>query len=192
FQPEQEPISIKGTPRIIHYTKKDFQGDPQFWTMAQDRDGILYFGNNDGALIYDGEVWQKVTLPNNSSIRSLKVSTEGVVYAGGYNELGIIEKDAFGKYQYKSLIHLLRPEDQSLENIWQIHEVQGHMIFRSYRMLVAVANNKAVTIPTSSAYDFSTVVGEKLYVKDAEGLKVVNLTSLEIVPALQFPELNNE
>src|SRR5204862_2065334 len=77
----QEAIShksIKGTPRVIHYTRKDFNSDPQIWTMCQDKEGILYFGSNSGALIYDGETWQNAKLPNNSSIRSLAVSNDGV------------------------------------------------------------------------------------------------------------------
>jgi AraC family chitin signaling transcriptional activator len=51
---------LRGIPRVIHYSKKQFEGDPQFWTMCQDKDGILYFGNNDGALIFDGENWKKI------------------------------------------------------------------------------------------------------------------------------------
>jgi hypothetical protein len=89
------------------------------------------------------------------------------------------------------MMHLLRAEDRSLENIWAIHEVQGYMVFRSHKMLVAVANNKAITLPTSSSYDFSTVLREQLYVKDAEGLKMVDINSLEIKPAL-IGEANSE
>ena len=184
FGQVDQSLEIKGTPRIIHFTKKDFQGDPQFWTMAQDQAGILYFGNNDGALIYNGESWQKVSLPNNSSIRSLKVSSSGTVYAGGYNEFGMIQRDAYGKYLYKSMVSLLRTEDRNLENVWQIHEVQGHMVFRTPKMLVAVANNKAITLPTAGPCDFSTVLNETLFVKDSEGLKIVDLISLEIKPAV--------
>jgi hypothetical protein len=93
---------VHGMPRIIHYTKKEFNSDPQFWAMCQDAQGVLYFGNNDGVLIYDGERWQKVTLPNNSSVRSLRTSKKGEIYAGGFNELGVIRRDRYGKYYYES------------------------------------------------------------------------------------------
>ena len=76
-----------GLPKIVHYNRSDFKADPQFWTMCENDDGTLIFGNNDGALIFDGEHWKKVFLPNNSSIRSLVKTKEGKVYAGGYNEL---------------------------------------------------------------------------------------------------------
>jgi AraC family transcriptional regulator, chitin signaling transcriptional activator len=188
----QDSVHIQGTPRITHYTKKEFNSDSQFWAMCQDNDGILYFANNDGALIFDGEQWQTVKLPNSSSIRSLKVSSDGQVYAGGFNELGTIRKDALGKYQYHSLVNLLRSEDRNIENIWQIHEVQGHIVFRSYKMLIAVANNKAVTLPSSSTLNYTTVISDRLYVADAEGLKSVNLNSLEFTPIARLSELNDE
>jgi AraC family transcriptional regulator, chitin signaling transcriptional activator len=172
-------VEIQGTPRIIHYTKKDFQGDPQFWSMAQGHDGILYFGNNDGALIFDGETWQKVKLPNNSSIRSLKVSLSGTIYAGGYNELGTIQKDQFGKYYYQSLINLLRPEDKSFENIWQIHEAQGHMIFRSAKLLITISNNKAITVPATESFEFSTVLNNRLYIKEGGRLNHMDLSTMQ-------------
>lgn len=183
---------IRGNPRIVHYTKKDFQGDPQFWGMTQDRDGVLYFGNNDGALIFDGETWQTVKLPNNSSIRSLKVSLSGIIYAGGYNELGTIQKDAFGKYHYTSLVHLLRPEDRGFENIWQIHEAQGHMIFRAVKTLITISNNKAVTVPATSTFDFSTVLDNRLYVKEGSQLNLVDLSSMQFKKIVEHSAFNNE
>lgn len=186
------PFGVRGNPRIVHYTKRDFQGDPQFWSMTQDRDGILYFGNNDGALIFDGETWQKVKLPNNSSIRSLKVSLSGTIYAGGYNELGTIQKDEFGKFYYKSLVSLLRPEDRGFENIWQIHEAQGHMIFRAIKTLITISNNKAITLPATSSYDFSTVLDNRLYVKEGGQLNMVDLSSMQLRKIAEHSSFNNE
>jgi len=183
---------IKGTARVIHYTRKDFDSDPQIWTMCQDKDGILYFGSNKGTLIFDGERWQTVRLPNNSSVRSLNVNDEGIVFAGGFNEFGTIRKDAYGKYYYESWFHLLRPEDRNIENIWGIHEVQGYMVFRSYKLLIAIADNKAVTLPTSGVYEYSTVLHKKLFIADAEGLKTVDLKTLEIDPVIRSQDLNKE
>lgn len=190
--PAQDSLHINGTPRITHYTKKEFNSDSQFWAMCQDKDGVLYFANNDGAVIFDGEQWQTVKLPNSSSIRSLKVSEDGTVYAGGFNEMGTLVKDEYGKYQYRSLIHLLRSEDRNIENIWQIHQAQGHIVFRSYKMLIAVSNNKAVTLPSSSTLTYTTVISDRLYVADAEGLKTVDLNSLELTMLAKTSELNDE
>lgn len=189
---QDSSLVIRGIPRVIHYTKKDFQGSTQFWTVCQDKEGVLYFGNNDGALIFDGEIWHKVALPNNSSIRSLCVSSSGTVYAGGFNELGMIKKDSFGKYYYESLLNLLRPEDRNIENVWQIHEVQGHMVFRTFKMLIAVVNNTAITLPATHSYTFSVVLNDKLYVQDAEGIRSLDLRSLSFTHLFDRSQLNNE
>lgn len=181
----------RGTPRIIHYTRKDFNGDPQVWTMCQDEDGIMYFGNNDGTMIFDGARWHKVTLPNNSSVRSLLYSSDGKIYAGGFNELGLIVKDEYGNYNYQSYMDKLRPEDHNLENVWKIHEVQGHIVFRSFSKLIAFSNNKASTIPTTSFY-YSSVVNDQLFVVNQEGIKLLNLESLELSTLVTANEYGGE
>ncbi|MFZ6011130.1 MAG: triple tyrosine motif-containing protein [Bacteroidota bacterium] len=187
-----ERPSIHGSPRVVHYTRKDFNSDPQIWTMCQDKEGILYFGSNNGVLIYDGEVWQNVKLPNNSSVRSLLVNKQGTVYAGGFNEFGRIRKDDYGQYFYESLFNLLRVEDRNIENIWSIHEVQGYIVFRSYKLLIALRNNKAVTLPATTLYDYAAVLDEKLYVKDGEEINAIDLTSLEITRVIRPQALKGE
>ncbi|UZR97541.1 triple tyrosine motif-containing protein [Chondrinema litorale] len=186
--------SIKGIPRILHYTKNDFNSDTQFWSMCQDKDGVLYFGNNEGVLIYDGEHWQYIHLPNRSSMRSLLQAKDGTIYAGGFNDFGTIEKDEFGKYQYNSLMHLIRVEDKNLENLWDVQEVQGHIVFRSFRMLVAISNNKAITLPppNGSQFTFSTEVNNRYYVQDNEGLKHLDLNSMEFSSFVEPEEINHE
>lgn len=84
----QESLSILNKPKITHFSRSDFKADTQFWTMTEDNEGIKYFGNNDGVLIFDGEQWKRVMLPNHSSVRSLMTTSDGQVLAGGYNELG--------------------------------------------------------------------------------------------------------
>jgi len=179
FAQNNEPLEarqseIKGTPRIIHYSRDDFESDPQVWCMTQDYHGIKYFGTNDGTLIFDGARWQNVQMPNNSSVRSMITTADGQVYVGGFNEFGTIKKDAFGRYSYQSLMSQLRPEDRVLENIWDIHEVQDHIIFRSFTMLVALHDEKISTVPVQNHY-YSTVINDQLYLVDNLGIKILDL-----------------
>ncbi|RED99812.1 triple tyrosine motif-containing protein [Marinoscillum furvescens] len=178
FVGSQSKNEIKGTPRIIHYTKNEFQADPQIWSMAQDDSGVLYFGNNDGTLIYDGAQWQKIALPNNSSVRSICYSSEGKLYVGGFNDFGIIAKDEFGDYHYHSLLDKLPPAERTLENIWAIHEVQGHIVMRSLSKLIAIKDDKVFTIPAFGYY-YSNVVNDQLLLANPSGLQLLDLNSLE-------------
>ncbi|MFT3738343.1 MAG: triple tyrosine motif-containing protein [Breznakibacter sp.] len=175
---------VTGTPPIMHYTHADYNGDSQFWAVCQGPSGIMYFGNNDGALAFDGEQWNKVFLPNNSSVRSLLCTATGEIYAGGFNEFGRIERNAVGQYHYVSLTHLLRIEDRNFENIWQIHDVNGTVVLRSFHMLIAIQNQKASIIKTSSSFLYSEVHNGLLYFLDANGIQSLNVEDMAITPML--------
>ncbi|MCV9385534.1 helix-turn-helix and ligand-binding sensor domain-containing protein [Reichenbachiella ulvae] len=177
---------IKGKPRVIHYSKEDYNSDSQFWCMAQDDEGVLYFGNNDGVAIYDGEVWTLVKVPNGSTVRGLKYASDGYVYVGGYDELGRLSRNEYGKYEYESLLHLLRTEDQTFNDVWQIEESNGFVIFRSFKRLIAIKNKQAVTIPAEGRFDYLGIIEKQLFAVDGWGIKRLSLSSMEfdnLIPA---------
>lgn len=182
-----------GIPRVVHYTRNDFSSHPQFWVMCQADDGIFYFGNKEGAHAFDAEQWHKVHLPNHSAVLSLLHASDGKVYAGGFNEFGVIEKDELGKYSFSSMLDLLSPEERNMGNISFIHEVQGHVVFLSYNKLIAVSRNKAAIIPAINGnFTFSAAINDKLFLRDEEGVKSVDLESLAIKPAFSASDLNHE
>ena len=184
---------VYGVPDIIHYQRKDFNADPQFWAVCEDPTGVLYFGNNDGALIFDGQRWQKVALPNNSSVRSLVTDESGRVWAGGYNELGQIRKDESGRYYYSSLLDSLQLQGKNLENLWQVHALKGTVIYRSFRKLLAISGNKVVEIPATSSFLRSYQVHDQLFVLDKEqGLFLLDIASMQFSSLLPSGSLNGE
>ncbi|MDG3583232.1 helix-turn-helix and ligand-binding sensor domain-containing protein [Galbibacter pacificus] len=158
--------SVANQPEVIHFDRSDFKGDSEFWSACEGNDGVLYFGNNDGVVIYDGETWQKVVLPNSSSVRSLLATKKGEIYAGGYNEFGTIEKDSLGNYHYSSMIHQLKLEGQELENLEQIHQLGDNIIFRFYKELIVVSDNRKTIIPSTTDFMNANVVNGTYYVQD--------------------------
>src|SRR5688572_21701832 len=115
FLVEDDSIRIRGFQPVTHFVRNDFKSTPRIYGMCEDREGVLYFGNDEGVLVFDGETWKKVVLPNGSSVRSVLTGSDGRVYAGAYSEFGVITKLADGQYFYESLTGLLRPEDRSTE-----------------------------------------------------------------------------
>ena len=91
-------IDLSKNPNIDYYSQQDFNADSQFWSVTEDAEAVMYFGNNDGILIFDGSHWTTVHLTNSSSVRSLAKGADGTIYAGGYNELGYIKHRGFGDY----------------------------------------------------------------------------------------------
>ena len=185
--------SIENSPKLINYTRNDFKGDPQFWTMCEAPDKSLIFGNNDGALIFDGEHWQKVSLPNNSNVRCIVKTTDDKIYVGGFNEIGVLEKNKFGSYFYKSLINELHLQDKNLENLWQVHQYKNLIIYRTFLQLIVINGNRVTQLPPNKEFLYSASIGENYFVQDLDyGVYKLNSKSINLEPVFDNKLFNND
>jgi diguanylate cyclase (GGDEF)-like protein len=91
-----------GTPPVTHFTP-DLDVFPQNFAVAQDAEGLVYVGNSDGVLEFDGDRWRLIRLPNREIVRSLAVGPDGTVHVGGYDSFGRLERDAAGTARYVEL-----------------------------------------------------------------------------------------
>ncbi|MNQ79173.1 hypothetical protein D3C85_941070 [compost metagenome] len=71
-----------GLPDVRNYKKNEYKGGTQNWNIGQDKNGNLYFANNNGLLQFDGSSWRKYALPNLTSVRCLKIDDSGKIYVG--------------------------------------------------------------------------------------------------------------
>src|SRR5437867_12923282 len=94
--PERET----GLPFLRNYSPKEYGAQDQNWAVVQDPRGVIYVGNNDGVLIYDGVRWRTVRVANGSAVRSLDVDTTGTVYVGARGEFGYLGADECGALRY--------------------------------------------------------------------------------------------
>ncbi|WP_372745218.1 LuxR C-terminal-related transcriptional regulator [Lutibacter sp.] len=152
----------------ISFDRNDFKSDSQFWTMVEDEDGLLIFGNNTGLLIYDGEYWKSIILPNKSSVRSLLIDKNGLIWVGAYNEIGNLIKDKYGNYYYKSLIDELHLGTFNFENTWNIHEFNNKIIYRTFKELIVIMGKSVTHIKAKHSFVYSEIVHGNLIVQDAE------------------------
>jgi len=72
------------TPIVTQFTKKDYNASNQNWSVGQGKDGIMYFGNNQGLLEFDGSIWQTHHIAGNKTVRSLLVSRDNRIYTGSF------------------------------------------------------------------------------------------------------------
>lgn len=124
-----------GLPEILNYSKQQYGAGTQNWDIKKDRNGILYFANNEGLLSFDGTRWQLHPLPNKSIVRSLALGDEGRIYIGGQEELGYFSPDARGKLVYTSLNPLLPKDEESFADVWDLLIYDNAVFFRSNRKI---------------------------------------------------------
>jgi len=121
-------------PFVENFSKSNYQGDNQIWSVAQGNDNAMYFANNYYLLRYDGVKWEKYSLPNKTIIRSVMVDGERI-YTGSYKEFGYwVRKE--GKMNYVSISNKTKVFDESdNEEIWKIFKFDSKIYFQSFNGL---------------------------------------------------------
>ena len=113
-------IKSIGVPYIENYPKAVYASGNQNWSIAKDSKGVMYFGNAEGLLTFDGRYWQKYIMPNRQIVRSVATDNRGKIYTGSFGEFGYwaIKNN---KLAYNSLTHLFTQGNyhkrRSMENI---------------------------------------------------------------------------
>lgn len=134
-----------GLPEVVNYTKQAYHAGTQNWAIRQDRNGIMYFANNEGLLTFDGVYWRTYPLPNKTKVRSMEVGTDNRIYVGGENEFGYFTPDQRGVLHYVSLRDLVHEKDRGFADIWNVAVLKGSVFFRASNRIF-VYEDKAVTV----------------------------------------------
>jgi ligand-binding sensor domain-containing protein/DNA-binding CsgD family transcriptional regulator len=153
-----------GIPEIINYTKKNYGAGTQSWDIKQDKNGILYFANNDGLVVFDGNFWKTYPLPNKTIARSVLVEKEKI-YVGGQDELGFFSADKSGCLAYQSLKHLIPERDQSFADVWDIVKFENQLFFRTSNKIFHLNNGK-IAVYYSKDWRFIGISNDELIVQD--------------------------
>ncbi|MEK8179791.1 histidine kinase [Flavobacterium buctense] len=150
-------------PFVENFTKSNYNGDNQVWSVTQGNDNAFYFANNHYLLRFNGVRWEKYSLPNKTIIRSV-FSDGDKIYSGSYNEFGYWKRTN-GILQYTSLSKNKNYFTGSSinEEIWKIFKHDDKIYFQSFNELYVLENNKIrkIRIPFQISYCF--LVENKIY-----------------------------
>ncbi len=95
--------SRRGIPFHQTYSQEDYHAGPQNWSITQDKRGIMYVGNSYGILEFDGVNWRLIETPTGTDVYVVAADPSDVVYAGLYNDFGLITAGRHSTPVYKSL-----------------------------------------------------------------------------------------
>jgi len=182
-----QAIDIKsiGVPYIENHSKSTYAAGNQNWSIAKDNNGILYFGNNDGLLVFDGKYWQKHQMPNRQIVRAVATDGKGKIYAGGFGEFGYWAVKN-NRLKYHSLVTQLPKGNSITDEIWKIYVDKDRVIFQSFSKIIILKNNKIEVVKSPSSFLFLHRVNNRFIVEVLEkglfeliGNKLVHLANSE-------------
>ena len=125
-----EDIKRIGVPYIQNHSTADYAFGNQNWSITRDKHGVMYFGNAEGLLSYDGRYWKQFIMPGRQIVRAVAADQHGRIYAGSYAEFGYWSiKD--NRMQYTSLKDLVGKKHALNSEIWKIYCDGDKTIFQS-------------------------------------------------------------
>jgi ligand-binding sensor domain-containing protein/DNA-binding CsgD family transcriptional regulator len=162
-------IKSTGVPYVQNYTKAQYQSGNQNWSVTRDEHGIMYFGNNEGLLSFDGKYWQVNRMPNGLIVRSVAANGHGKIYSGGFGEFGYWQNNKNGFLTYHSLIDLIPKRHQPVkEEIWKIYIDNDRVLFQSFGSIYVYANGKIRVIKSPKPFLFLFKAGSRFFVGQAD------------------------
>ncbi|MFL9483302.1 triple tyrosine motif-containing protein [Chitinophagaceae bacterium LWZ2-11] len=188
-----QPIKNIGVPYVENYTKLIYRSGNQNWSVTKDKKGIMYFGNTQGVLTFDGVNWQQHKMPGDIIVRAVAAdTTTGVIYTGGLAEIGYWKHNEKGIFTYYSLINLLSSADTLKDEIWKIYIDGDRVLFQSFSSIFIYekGNIKKVKTDTNNALFFLLKAGDRFFVQifftkglyELKGDKLEHLANSDALP----------
>ena len=110
---------------------------PQNFGIAEDGHSIVYIGNYDGVMTFDGERWHLVRMPNHEAVRSLAYDGHNRVYVGGYNDFGYIDHNDAGRPAFHDLLPAFRAliKKPRFEDVWDVRTTSQGVFFGTLKTI---------------------------------------------------------
>lgn len=156
-------------PHIINISSKGYAAANKNWSVDQDGNGVLYFGNDIGLLEYDGIEWQLHKVPNAPIVRSVCVLSDQTLFTGGYEDFGRWDRDVSGKLVYTSLCNTLKNVTIKNEDFWKIVIHEGNVYFQSFDNIYVYDMESVSRIDSDNGVLFLCGVNDQLWVQKMKG-----------------------
>ena len=169
-----------GQREITNYEKKKYNAGTQNWQIQQDKQGRMYFANNEGVLSFDGNYWELYPLPNKTIVWSIEMANNKL-FVGGQDEIGYLSPNDGGQLVFHSLKSLLDESDQKFADIWNIVNVGEDIFFRSISRLFKWNKGKMKVYQPSSTWFFLGKFQNKVIAHDeTRGIMMYKNGNLEV------------
>lgn len=176
-------------PQVRNFSPQEYHGSTQNWSITQAPSNRMFFGNNSGLMVFDGDRWVTHYVSNYSPVRAVYLDTKtDCVYVGASNEFGYFESDT-KPYQatYHSLISLLPQEHRSFGEIWNVFRVGDELIFQS-KTHIFVYHQEKNTIKVchnEMRHECAALIGGQVVVSGSSGVFTLQGTTLKPLPGTE-------
>lgn len=153
---------------VVNHSRQTYHSGNQNWQIGQNKEGWMYFANNNGLLEFDGTNWNTYPLPGNPKVRSV-LAVGDTVYVGALGQFGRFVRNHKGQMVYQNLSGQANQKAQI--NIWHIHRIDNDIFFQSDDAFYI--NNYKTRVECPPGVHYSAIVYNRLYITSYKGVSVL-------------------
>jgi hypothetical protein len=136
---------------ISNYNRSFLNTDFLNWSIVQDSEGVIYYGNSrQGVQTFDGQkvrpVLDEKGKPTQGNARAMVLDSKKTIYAIIGAGFGYIEKNKFNEPIYYSLSDKLPEKDNVKSTLWQAKVLNDTVIFQSDKSVYLYKNKKLLRV----------------------------------------------
>ncbi|MEK9560486.1 MAG: hypothetical protein VW010_07200, partial [Flavobacteriaceae bacterium] len=139
----QSIVYAQFAPVVQNYSPEQYGADNQNWAIDQSESGMLFVANQSRVLLFDGNRWESVFVPNAQNIRSIKI-VEDRLYVGGSMSIGFYQITPRGLENYSEIEGLEHQNIDVGEEFWHIAVLDERLFFQSKRAIYEVIENQLI------------------------------------------------
>jgi len=151
-------VNKSGYPFLTNYTSSDYKSSNENWSVALNKNGILYIGNTSGDILeYDGVSWNRIKTIKNKIIYALATDSNGIVYVGSEGDFGCLLPNKRGELFYQSLASDINDSILNIQTFRQIYVTKKQEVyFCSSKYIYKFSKGKkySIKLPENSLFTF--------------------------------------
>lgn len=142
----------RGNYFVTNYERSFLEGSAVNWSIYQDKIGVVYIGNGNGILTYDGQKVRKILNENGSTTtgltRSIFADSKNNIYTILGGKFGFIEKNNFGDDVFIPLSDKLAKKDEVKTTLWSAGVINDTAVFQSENSVYIYKYKKLIKVQT--------------------------------------------
>ncbi len=175
----QNSIIYKDSINIKNFDGSLYRGSSFNYVVVENEEGILFIGNENGLLEFDGASWQLHQSDNFSPVTNIEIVGDKI-YTVGTDEIGYFQRVANGEMKYTSI-----RDKSSITDVMRlfyfINEVEGKIYFNSYEHFLVWDGELLKEIKVGESHSFKignqlliSIFGKGLAIPDGDTVRYVN------------------
>ncbi|MEO8230898.1 MAG: triple tyrosine motif-containing protein, partial [Ignavibacteriota bacterium] len=164
-----------------YFSSQDYKAGSANWCIGQGKNGIMYFGNAQGLLEYDGNSWRKIATPYSANVRTIAVDDNGRIFITASTDFGYLEPDSIGQLKFKSLKKQLDAKRKINKEFWDVAINSKGVFFKTSDEIIRWDGNDFKIWDSINAFRLYKI-GDDIYSRnEGKGLMKIDGDSIYVM-----------